>query len=120
MRENGAILREFEEALRRAGLSRADVARRVGTQPAAVRRLLSRKNGHNPTLATMVNLAEALGYEVRLVPKSVEAVAQAHLGRVAGQLTVERIRPIVADDAAACRRDCATHRQTRRVSRRVL
>lgn len=77
MAGNRNLYRDFEEALRQAGLTRADLARRAGTQPAAVRRLLSKKNGHNPTLSTISALADALGYELRLEPKSTEAVAAA-------------------------------------------
>ncbi|MGH3951611.1 MAG: MT-A70 family methyltransferase [Pseudonocardiaceae bacterium] len=78
---NGPLYRDFDEALRSNGMTRADLARKADTQPAAVRRLLTKKNGHNPTLATVSILAEALGYELRLVPKSTHAVAAAAIHR---------------------------------------
>lgn len=69
-------IRDLDEARRRADLSKAELARLANTQPAAVRRLLN-SNGRNPTGATVAALAEVLGYEVRLVPRSKEAVAAA-------------------------------------------
>jgi len=63
------LLDELDNARRRAGLSKTELARIAGTQPAAVRRLLS-GNGHNPQVSTLAGLAEVLGCELRLVPKS--------------------------------------------------
>ncbi len=76
-----ALYRDLLDALRMTGMSRADLARKADMQDAAVRRLLSKRNGHNPTLATVNSLAEALGYELRLVPKSIQAVAGAAIHR---------------------------------------
>jgi N6-adenosine-specific RNA methylase IME4 len=75
------LYRDFLEALRTTGMSRADLARKADMQDAGVRRLLSKRNGHNPTLATVTTLADALGYDLRLVPKSVQAVAEAAIHR---------------------------------------
>ena len=63
------LLGELDNARRQAGLSKTELARIAGTQPAAVRRLLS-GNGHNPQVSTLAGLAEVLGCELRLVPKS--------------------------------------------------
>ena len=63
------LIDELDNARRRAGLSKTELARVAGTQPAAVRRLLS-GNGHNPQVSTLAGLAEVLGCELRLVPKS--------------------------------------------------
>jgi len=71
------IYRDFREAIRRAGVSKADLARMADTQAAGVRRLFGKKDRHNPTLATISKLADALGYEVRLKPKSLRDVADA-------------------------------------------
>jgi len=71
------IYRDFREAIRRAGVSKADLARMADTQAAGVRRLFGKKDRHNPTLATISKLADALGYEVRLTPKSLRDVADA-------------------------------------------
>lgn len=62
------LLRGLDEARRRAGLSKTELARLADTQPASVRRLLS-GNGHNPQVSTIARLAEVLGHEVRVVPK---------------------------------------------------
>ena len=61
------VLRALDEARRRAGLSKAELARLADTQPASVQRLLG-GNGHNPLVSTIARLAEVLGHEVRVVP----------------------------------------------------
>ena len=68
------LLREIDDARRRAGLSKAELARLAETQPASVRRLLS-GNGHNPQVSTLARLAEVLGHEIRVVPKSLDKQA---------------------------------------------
>ena len=70
------LLKELDEARRRAGLTKADLARQADTQPASVRRLLNGSD-HNPQISTLASLADALGHEVRIVPKSKEAMAAA-------------------------------------------
>lgn len=62
------LLRELDQARRRAGISKAELARLADTQPASVRRLLS-GNGHNPQVSTIARLADVLGHEIRVVPK---------------------------------------------------
>jgi N6-adenosine-specific RNA methylase IME4/DNA-binding phage protein len=86
------LYRDLEEALRISGMTRADLARKADTQPASVRRLLTKKNGHNPTLATVSMLADALGYELRLVPKSTQAVAEAAIHRPEATLAALDLR----------------------------
>ncbi len=63
------LIRELDEARRQAGLSKTDLAHLADTQPASVRRLFS-KNGHNPQVATLASLAEVLGHELRITPRS--------------------------------------------------
>lgn len=53
-------------------LTKADLARRAGVKPEAVRRLLSAEKP-NPTLTTLVALAGALDLEIRPVPRHGEA-----------------------------------------------
>jgi DNA-binding phage protein len=48
-------------------LSKAELARRSGMRPEAVRRLFSTK-GANPTLSTIVALAHELGLDLVVVP----------------------------------------------------
>ena len=79
MSEPTIIYNDLREALRRSGLTRADLARRVGMQPAGIRRLFGKKNDHNPTLSTLSTVADALGYEVRFQAKSARAAANATL-----------------------------------------
>ena len=75
-KEIQSLIRDLDEARRRAGLSKADLARLAETQPASVRRLLS-GNGHNPQVSTLAALADVLGHEIQIVPKSKDALAVA-------------------------------------------
>ena len=63
-----ALVRALDEARLLAGVSKADLARRIESRPEIVRRLFTAP-GSNPTLATVLKLAEALGFELQLVPK---------------------------------------------------
>jgi DNA-binding phage protein len=65
------IVRAIEVQRVVLGLSKAELARRVGVRPEAIRRLLS---GHhaNPTLSTVVSLAAALELDIVAVPTSRE------------------------------------------------
>ncbi len=62
------LVRALDEARVSLGLSKAELARRVAAKPAMIRRLFT-ADEPNPTLATFVKLAEALGYDLSLVPK---------------------------------------------------
>ncbi len=59
------LLQQVEAARIAAGLSKAELARRVGVNPSAMRRLLTAETS-NPTLKTMLGLVDALGLEVTL------------------------------------------------------
>jgi DNA-binding phage protein len=63
---------EFVRALDRrreeCGISKADLARAMGKEPATVRKLFS-DEAANPTLRTVLACAEALGLEVQLTPR---------------------------------------------------
>ncbi len=61
------LVRALDDARVALGLSKAELARRIGTDPAAVRRLLTAQ-GPNPTMETFVGLAQALGLDVQLAP----------------------------------------------------
>jgi ribosome-binding protein aMBF1 (putative translation factor) len=56
---------EIDGARVTKGLSKAELARLVGREPAAIRRLLT-ADGFNPGLVGLIELAEALGLEVTL------------------------------------------------------
>ena len=61
------IVNELDSAREDAGLSKAELARAINSEPATVRRLFSA--GHvNPTLGTLAEVAAALGMRVVLEP----------------------------------------------------
>jgi ribosome-binding protein aMBF1 (putative translation factor) len=70
-----ALLRQLLAARRKAGLTQAGVAAKMGTRPPAVTRLETAlsANLHSPTLATLKKYARAVGckLEVHLVPSKV-------------------------------------------------
>ena len=70
--EEFALLDELLHARRRAGLTQAEVARRMGTMPPAVARLEGGGGNkkHSPSLATLRKYARAVGcrVEIRLRP----------------------------------------------------
>ena len=71
-----AIVNALDEARTAAGLSKADLARAIGVEPATVRRLFSAA-GANPTLGTLAEVAAALGLRITVEPlrhSDVEAV----------------------------------------------
>lgn len=61
------LIRALDAARERAGLTKADLARRIQAKPEIVRRLLTMEDG-NPTMATVLKLASALGCHLELVP----------------------------------------------------
>lgn len=67
-KEEFAILDEILKARKAAGLSQAEVARRMGTQAPAVARLESSlaTGKHSPSLRTLRKYAAALGKRVEL------------------------------------------------------
>lgn len=62
-----ALVRALDEARLVAGVSKADLARQIEARPEIVRRLFT-THGANPTLATVLKLADALGFHLELVP----------------------------------------------------
>jgi DNA-binding phage protein len=60
------IVRALDAARIDLGMTKAELARRISAKPEIVRRLLT-SSTPNPTLATIVRVAEALGYKVQLV-----------------------------------------------------
>ena len=63
-----AIVNELDGLRERNGMTKATLARAIDKNPAAVRRLLTASG--NPELRTVVAIAQALGAEVRIVPKA--------------------------------------------------
>ena len=62
-----SIVRMLDALREEHGLSKADLARAIGKNPASVRRLLTAPV--NPELRTVVAIAEALDAEVQIVPR---------------------------------------------------
>lgn len=62
------IVSAIEERRVALGLSKAELARRVGVAPESVRRLLSAEHA-NPTLSTVVSLAHVLDMDIVAVTK---------------------------------------------------
>lgn len=70
--QTDAIIR-FLEGLREAiGMSKAELARRVERNPSSIRRLLTADSA-KPELPTIAAIAQVLGAEIKIVPRSAEA-----------------------------------------------
>lgn len=63
-----AIMRELDARRIAVGLSKAELARHVGKQPASIRRLFSSEM-KNPELKTVAALADALDADIALRPR---------------------------------------------------
>jgi transcriptional regulator with XRE-family HTH domain len=83
--EEFAFLDEVLRARSEAGLTQAEVARRIGTTQSAIARLESPEAKHSPSIATLQKYAKALGYklEVKLVKE--RRLTTRSSGRVRGQ-----------------------------------
>ncbi len=75
-----SVIRVFDIRREELHLSKAELARRAGVKPEAIRRLFSAENP-NPTLTTLLALAGALDLEIRPTPRqSASSVTQAPSG----------------------------------------
>jgi ribosome-binding protein aMBF1 (putative translation factor) len=61
------IVRTIDERRLALGLTKAELARRIGSRPESVRRLLSTRHS-NPTLATVIALAHELDLDILALP----------------------------------------------------
>lgn len=61
------LVNALDEAREAAGLTKAELARAIGAEPATIRRLFASGNS-NPTLGTLAEVASALGMQVTLTP----------------------------------------------------
>lgn len=66
-----AVVNQLDDAREASNLTKAQLARAIGSDPSGVRRLLPAQTV-NPTLATVAELAAALGLKVTLTPMSAE------------------------------------------------
>ena len=76
------IVNAFDEAREQAGMSKADLARAIGLEPASIRRLFSAQ-APNPTIGTLSDIATALGLRITIEPLAAldqRAIADALLG----------------------------------------
>lgn len=62
-----AVINELESLRTRHGMTKAELAREIGKNPASVRRLLTASA--NPELRTLVAMADALDADVVIVPR---------------------------------------------------
>lgn len=62
-----SLIRALDEARLLVGVSKAELARRIEARPEIVRRLFTAEDA-NPTLSTVLKLADALGFHLELVP----------------------------------------------------
>lgn len=67
------FLEDVVRGMEQAGISRAELARRLGTSPAYVTKIL--RGNVNFTLASLVKLARAVGGELRLAIEPAKPVA---------------------------------------------
>lgn len=59
------VIRDLDAVRERQGVSKAELARRIGVSDSVIRRLFS-ADDRNPTMRTIIEVAEALGLEVRI------------------------------------------------------
>lgn len=84
-----ALVRAIESRRQELGLTKAELARRAGLKPEAIRRLLT-ANEPNPTLATLLSIAKALESSLAFLPSA----ASRNAGRAAssGQSSAKTVR----------------------------
>ena len=70
--QTDAVIRQLDALRADLGISKAELARRVDRNASSVRRLLTASQVR-PELPLIVALADALGAELRVVPRTAEA-----------------------------------------------
>jgi DNA-binding phage protein len=70
------LVNELDEIRDKLGLSKAELARKIGANPSIARRLFSTEQP-NPTLSTMVKVLHAMGYELKIVPQASKGTRKA-------------------------------------------
>lgn len=63
-----SVIRQLDELREASGLSKAALARNIGRDPSSIRRLFTAES--NPELLLVASIAEDLGAEVKVVPRS--------------------------------------------------
>jgi ribosome-binding protein aMBF1 (putative translation factor) len=82
------LVRALDEARIRTGMSKAALARKISAKPEVLRRLFTVK-APNPTLSTTIKLADALGYNLHLVPKEATKALRKRGRKASGQNRTE-------------------------------
>lgn len=67
-----SLIRTLDEVRVTENVSKAELARRIGSKPEIIRRLFTADKA-NPTVETVLKIATALGYELQLVPTTSRA-----------------------------------------------
>lgn len=62
------MIRQLDELRDSAGLSKAELARRIGRDPSSIRRLFTAQS--NPELLLVASIAENLDADMRVVPRN--------------------------------------------------
>jgi DNA-binding phage protein len=93
-----AIINALDDARVAEGMSKAEVARSIGVEPATVRRLFgSARGAANPTLGTLAEVAAALGFRIRVEPLSPserEALTDALRSGRASKAAIKRLTKV--------------------------
>ena len=78
--QNVEVLLEYFDVRRaQLGLNKTQLATKMNLQPSNVRRLFS-ASSQNPSFATMIEMANALNLEFKLVPIATSEDARSHAG----------------------------------------
>jgi DNA-binding XRE family transcriptional regulator len=64
-----AVIRSLDELRENAGMSKAELARRIGRNPASIRRLFTAEQAR-PELPLIVSIADALDASIEIKPRS--------------------------------------------------
>ena len=72
--EEFSLIEELVKARLSAGLSQAEVARRMGTKAPAISRIESADSSHSPSLRTLRKYAAAIGCDLEVKLKPAKAV----------------------------------------------
>lgn len=83
------MVNDLDAAREAAGLSKADLARAINSQPATVRRLFSARH-INPTVGTVAEVAASLGMRLVLEPMEAGELKQITEPLLAGQVSDAR------------------------------
>jgi DNA-binding XRE family transcriptional regulator len=72
-----AVIRSLDELREDAGMSKAELARRVGRNPASIRRLFTAEQAR-PELPLIISIANALDASVEIKPRSARPHGKRH------------------------------------------